>query len=68
VAILYGDEPLSDVLAVARRMRSGGRAATLVPRKKAMRRQLDQLAGDGYGAFVVFEDGAPSAERPLSSP
>ncbi|MGO9197825.1 MAG: histidine--tRNA ligase [Acidimicrobiales bacterium] len=67
VAVLYGDEPIADVLAAARAIRSKGRTAALVPRRKGTRQQLDALYADGYRAFVMFEDGRPTPLRPLET-
>lgn len=68
VAVLYGDEPVTAVLAVAREIRRGGRPAALVPKRKALHQQLDALQAEGYSAFVTLEDGAGSSVRPLGSP
>lgn len=66
VALLYGDEPAAVVLEAARSLRAAGRPATAVPRRKAMRRQLDALAAEGYSSFATIEQGQVSAERQLS--
>ena len=65
VAVLYGDEERAAVLASARKLRSEGLAATLVPRRKAMRQQLSQLAEEGYSGFVTVEGGVAGGVRPL---
>jgi histidyl-tRNA synthetase len=66
VAVLYADDqPVTDVLGTARRLRSTGRAAALVVRRGQMRLQLDALKEEGYSSFVVVEGGSSSEERPL---
>ena len=67
VALLYARDsvPAPDVLAAARRLRSGSRAVALVPRRGQMRVQLDALKEDGYSSFVLMENGSPGEERPL---
>lgn len=64
-AVLYGDEPIERVLETARQLRATGERVTLVPRRKAMRQQLDALAADGFDAFVTFADGVAGPPRPL---
>jgi histidyl-tRNA synthetase len=65
VAVLYTDQPVLDVLAVARVLRASGRPAALIVRKGQMKVQLDALKAEGYSSFVVLEGAAVSEERPL---
>jgi histidyl-tRNA synthetase len=66
LAVLYGDEPIDQVLATARRIRSTGRPVALVARRGSMRTQLDALATAGYRAFATIEGGSVSDERSLT--
>jgi histidyl-tRNA synthetase len=54
------------VLSTARRVRSSGRCATLVPRRARLRAQLDDLARDGYVSFVLVASGEAGEEKSLS--
>ena len=66
VAVLYGDdEPATDVLETARRLRSSGGSAALVVRRGQTRLQLEALKTEGYTSFVVVEAGSVTEERPL---
>jgi histidyl-tRNA synthetase len=64
VALIYeaDDSSLSGaVLACAERLRSKGLRVCMLPRKKEMRKQLDQLVAQGFKQYAVFK---PEVEVP----
>ncbi len=68
VAILHSSEvPPSEVLGVARHLRSEGNPATLVERRGQLKVQLETLHSAGYSSFVVVEPGSVSERRRLRS-
>jgi histidyl-tRNA synthetase len=50
------------VLDVAQRIRSTGVTVSLLPRRKELRKQLDQLISQGYKSYVVFKQGDQQLE------
>jgi histidyl-tRNA synthetase len=63
IAVVYKDESSDKVLTAARELRRAGHRTALVPRRKALRQQLDSLKAEGYTGFVLFEDGVAGAVR-----
>lgn len=66
VAFLFDrDDPLTGVAAAAARMRGHDRVVSLTLKRKNLAKQLDDLAGEGFGSYVVFRvDQAPEV-KPL---
>jgi histidyl-tRNA synthetase len=57
------DDPLTEVAVAAGRMRSRDRVVSLTLKRKNLARQLDDLAGEGFGAYAVFRrDQAPEVK------
>ena len=68
IAFLFDrDDPLTDVVASASRLRNGERVVSLTLKRKNLAKQLDDLAGEGFGSYAVFRAGAGEAEvKPLA--
>ena len=67
VAALYEEgTEIGAALAAARRLRAGGRAVTLLPRRSNQRSQLDGLAREGFSSYLVLDGGEPGEERLLT--
>jgi histidyl-tRNA synthetase len=66
VAFLFDrDDPLAEVATAAARMRGRERVVSLTLKRKNLAKQLDDLAGEGFGSYVVFRmDQAPEV-KPL---
>ncbi len=64
VAIIFdaNQDDYAAVLDAAQRIRSSGVTATLLPRRKDMRKQLHQLVSQGYKSYVVFKQGDQQPE------
>jgi histidyl-tRNA synthetase len=62
IAFLFDrDDPLTDVVAAAGRLRNGDRIVSLTLKRKNLTKQLDDLAGEGFGAYAVLR---PDADAP----
>jgi len=68
VAFLFDrDDPLPDVIAAAGQLRSGARVVSLTLKRKNLAKQLDDLAGEGFGSYGVFRAGQlPPEIKPLA--
>jgi histidyl-tRNA synthetase len=68
VAFLFDrDDPLTDVVASASRLRNGDRVVSLTLKRKNLAKQLDDLAGEGFGSYAVLRPGSETSEiRPLT--
>ena len=68
IAFLFDrDDPLSDVVASASRLRSGARVVSLTLKRKNVAKQLDDLAGEGFGSYAVLRPGPDAPEiKPLA--
>jgi len=68
IAFLFDrDDPLPDVVAAASRLRSGDRVVSLTLKRKNLARQLDDLAGEGFGSYAALRPGSVDAEiKPLA--
>ena len=68
IAFLFDrDDPMTDVVASASRLRRGDRIVSLTLKRKNLAKQLDDLAGEGFGSYGVFRPGAEAPEiRPLT--
>ena len=68
IAFLFDrDDPLPDVVSAASRLRSGDRVVSLTLKRKNLARQLDDLAGEGFGSYAVLRPGSGDAEiKPLA--
>jgi histidyl-tRNA synthetase len=68
IAFLFDrDDPMTDVVASAGRLRSGDRVVSLTLKRKNLAKQLDDLAGEGFGSYGVFRPGAAAPEiKPLT--
>ena len=68
IAFLFDrDDPLPDVVAAASRLRSGERVVSLTLKRKNLARQLDDLAGEGFGSYAALRPGTVDAEiKPLA--
>jgi histidyl-tRNA synthetase len=64
VAFLFEhDDPLAEVAAAAGRMRRRDRVVSLTLKRKNLAKQLDDLAGEGFGSYAVFRrDQAPEVK------
>jgi len=63
VAFLFDrDDPLPEVVAAAGRLRSRDRVVSLTLKRKNLAKQLDDLAGEGFGSYGVFRAGQPATE------
>jgi histidyl-tRNA synthetase len=66
IAFLFDrDDPLTEVVAAAGRLRGGDRVVSLTLKRKNLARQLDDLAGEGFGSYAVLR---PGADRPEIKP
>jgi histidyl-tRNA synthetase len=68
IAFLFDrDDPLSDVVASASRLRHGERVVSLTLKRKNLAKQLDDLAGEGFGSYAVLRPGLEAPEiKPLA--
>jgi histidyl-tRNA synthetase len=68
IAFLFDrDDPLTEVVAAASRLRSGDRVVSLTLKRKNLAKQLDDLAGEGFGSYAVLRPGPAGLEiRPLA--
>jgi len=68
IAFLFDrDDPLSDVVASASRLRQGERVVSLTLKRKNLAKQLDDLAGEGFGSYAVLRPGPDAPEiKPLA--
>jgi len=68
IAFLFDrDDPLSDVIASASRLRQGERVVSLTLKRKNLAKQLDDLAGEGFGSYAVLGPGPGAPEiKPLA--
>jgi histidyl-tRNA synthetase len=68
IAFLFDrDDPLSDVVASAGRLRHGARVVSLTLKRKNLAKQLDDLAGEGFGSYAVLRPGPDAPEiKPLA--
>jgi histidyl-tRNA synthetase len=58
VALLFEDhDALPDVVGAAAELRRGARIVSLTQKRKNLARQLDDLAGEGFGSYAVFRAG-----------
>jgi histidyl-tRNA synthetase len=63
IAFLFDrDDPLTDVVASASRLRNGDRVVSLTLKRKNLARQLDDLAGEGFGSYAVLRPGSETPE------
>ena len=66
IAFLFDrDDPLTEVVAAAGRLRHGDRVVSLTLKRKNLAKQLDDLAGEGFGAYAMLRPGVESAEIKL---
>jgi histidyl-tRNA synthetase len=66
IAFLFDrDDPLTDVVAAAGRLRNGDRVVSLTLKRKNLAKQLDDLAGEGFGAYAVLRPGLDAPELKL---
>ena len=68
IAFLFDrDDPMDDVAASAGRLRTGDRVVSLTLKRKNLAKQLDDLAGEGFGSYAVFRPDASTQEiKPLA--
>jgi len=68
IAFLFDrDDPLTDVVASASRLRNGERVVSLTLKRKNLAKQLDDLAGEGFGSYAVLRPGPDGPEiKPLA--
>ncbi len=68
IAFLFDrGDPLTDVVASASRLRNGDRVVSLTLKRKNLAKQLDDLAGEGFGSYAVVRPGSETPEiRPLA--
>ena len=68
IAFLFDrDDPLSDVVGSASRLRQGERVVSLTLKRKNLAKQLDDLAGEGFGSYAVLRPGPDVPEiKPLA--
>ena len=68
IAFLFDrDDPLNDVVASAGRLRHGARVVSLTLKRKNLAKQLDDLAGEGFGSYAVLRPGPDAPEiKPLA--
>ncbi len=57
LAFIYdpGRDSVQDVLSCSKQLRSDKRSVSLTARKKELKKQIDQLAEQGFTSFVVFK-------------
>jgi histidyl-tRNA synthetase len=66
VAFLFEPaDPLAEVAAEAGRLRGRDRTVSLTLKRKNLARQLDDLAGEGFGSYAVFRPGQPPEVKAL---
>jgi histidyl-tRNA synthetase len=67
IAFLFDrDDPLTEVVAAAGRLRGADRVVSLTLKRKNLAKQLDDLAGEGFGSYAVLRPGADGPEiKPL---
>ena len=68
VALLFdAEDDLPEVVAAAGALRGDDRVVSLTVKRKNLAKQLDDLAGEGFGAYAVFRAGVGEAEvKPLA--
>jgi len=68
IAFLFDrDDPLTEVVAAASGLRSGDRVVSLTLKRKNLAKQLDDLAGEGFGSYAVLRPGPEGPEiKPLA--
>ena len=68
IAFLFDrDDPMDDVAASAGRLRTGDRVVSLTLKRKNLAKQLDDLAGEGFGSYAVFRPDVSTQEiKPLA--
>jgi hypothetical protein len=58
---------MADVVACAGRLRTEDRVVSLTLKRKNLAKQLDDLAGEGFGSYAVFRPGVSTQEiKPLA--
>jgi len=66
IAFLFDrDDPLTEVVAAAARLRHDDRVVSLTLKRKNLAKQLDDLAGEGFGAYAMLRPGVESTEIKL---
>src|SRR5437867_4851795 len=68
VALLFdAEDDLPEVVATAGALRGDDRVVSLTVKRKNLAKQLDDLAGEGFGSYAVFRAGVGEAEvKPLA--
>ena len=68
IAFLFDrDDPLTEVVASAGGLRGGDRVVSLTLKRKNLAKQLDDLAGEGFGSYAVLRPGPQGPEiKPLA--
>jgi len=68
VALLFdAEDDLPEVVAAAGALRGDDRVVSLTVKRKNFAKQLDDLAGEGFGSYAVFRAGVGEAEvKPLA--
>ena len=67
IAFLFDrDDPMTDVVTSAGRLRSGDRVVSLTLKRKNLAKQLDDLAGEGFGSYSVFRADSAVEIKPLA--
>ncbi len=67
IAFLFDrDDPMTDVVTSAGGLRSGDRVVSLTLKRKNLAKQLDDLAGEGFGSYSVFRAGSAVEIKPLA--
>jgi histidyl-tRNA synthetase len=68
IAFLFDrDDPMEDVVASAGALRTEDRVVSLTVKRKNLAKQLDDLAGEGFGSYAVFRPGMATHEiKPLA--
>ena len=59
-------DPMTDVVTSAGRLRSGDRVVSLTLKRKNLAKQLDDLAGEGFGSYSVFRADSAVEIKPLA--
>ena len=57
---------MTDVVTSAGRLRSGDRVVSLTLKRKNLAKQLDDLAGEGFGSYSVFRADSAVEIKPLA--
>jgi histidyl-tRNA synthetase len=67
VALLFDvEDGLGEVVAAASALRRDDRVVSLTVKRKNLAKQLDDLAGEGFGSYAVFRAGAEAEVKPLA--